>query len=176
MSGLSLQAARYSLLKLEEAAPHTKNWRPQLLILCKLDQNLIPDHPKVLSFASQLKAGECRVWCVCVSVCEVYLSIWQQCVSCVCAHLCILWYQCTTCCVVCVCLKSARNSLSKYGNLSLPPRKGVADGALCAGGDVHREISRDSGCTAEPQEETGGQQDQGILPSHRFSLRLPGTL
>ena len=57
MSGLSLQAARYSLLKLEEAPLHTKNWRPQLLILCKLDQNLIPDHPKVLSFASQLKAG-----------------------------------------------------------------------------------------------------------------------
>jgi potassium/chloride transporter 4/5/6 len=58
VSGLSLQAARYSLLKLEEAPPHTKNWRPQLLILCKLDQNLIPDHPKVLSLASQLKAGK----------------------------------------------------------------------------------------------------------------------
>ena len=58
VSGLSLQAARYSLLKLEEAPLHTKNWRPQLLMLCKLDQNLIPDHPKVLSFASQLKAGE----------------------------------------------------------------------------------------------------------------------
>lgn len=57
VSGLSLQAARYSLLKLEEAPLHTKNWRPQLLILCKLDPNLIPDHPKVLSFASQLKAG-----------------------------------------------------------------------------------------------------------------------
>ena len=48
------------MLKLEEAPPHTKNWRPQLLILCKLDQNLIPDHPKVLSFASQLKAGQSR--------------------------------------------------------------------------------------------------------------------
>ena len=57
VSGLSLQAARYSLLKLEEAPLHTKNWRPQLLILSKLDQNLIPDHPKLFSFASQLKAG-----------------------------------------------------------------------------------------------------------------------
>ncbi len=55
--GLSLQAARYSLLRLEEAEPHTKNWRPQVLVLCKLDQNLIPAHPKLLSFASQLKAG-----------------------------------------------------------------------------------------------------------------------
>ena len=27
LRGLSLQAARYSLLKLEEAPPHTKNWR-----------------------------------------------------------------------------------------------------------------------------------------------------
>ena len=27
LRGLSLQAARYSLLKLEESPPHTKNWR-----------------------------------------------------------------------------------------------------------------------------------------------------
>ena len=57
MRGLSLQAARYSLLKLEERQAHTKNWRPQLLVLVKLDKNLIPAHPKLLSFASQLKAG-----------------------------------------------------------------------------------------------------------------------
>ena len=56
--GLSLQAARYALLKLEEGPLHTKNWRPQVLVLCKLDSNLLPAHPKQLSFASQLKAGE----------------------------------------------------------------------------------------------------------------------
>ena len=55
--GLSLQAARYSLLKLEEVTPHTKNWRPQLLVLVRLSGDLIPTHPKLLSFASQLKAG-----------------------------------------------------------------------------------------------------------------------
>ena len=58
MRGLSLQAARYSLLRLEERQTHTKNWRPQVLVLVKLDNNLIPAHPKLLSFASQLKAGE----------------------------------------------------------------------------------------------------------------------
>ena len=57
MRGLSLQAARYSLLHLEENPPHTKNWRPQLLVLVRLDENLIPTHPKILSLASQLKAG-----------------------------------------------------------------------------------------------------------------------
>eukprot|EP00731_Ephydatia_muelleri_P026278 Em0018g378a len=56
--GLSLQAARYSLLKLEETPPHTKNWRPQVLVLCKLDRNFIPAQPKILSFISQLKAGK----------------------------------------------------------------------------------------------------------------------
>ena len=81
MRGLSLQAARYSLLKLEEAPPHTKNWRPQVLVLCKLDQNLIPDHPKVLSFASQLKAGQSGHMSACLSVClsvclTVFLSVW----------------------------------------------------------------------------------------------------
>ena len=47
MSGLSLQAARYSLLQLEEKPLHTKNWRPQMLILVKLKDNLILSHPKV---------------------------------------------------------------------------------------------------------------------------------
>ena len=56
--GLSMEAARLSLLKLEERPPHTKNWRPQLLVLVRLDQNLIPTHPKLLAFARQLKAGE----------------------------------------------------------------------------------------------------------------------
>ena len=53
-----MEAARFSLLRLEERPPHAKNWRPQLLVLVKLDENLIPTHPKLLSFASQLKAGK----------------------------------------------------------------------------------------------------------------------
>jgi len=59
MRGLSLQAARYSLLRLEEGPLHTKNWRPQLLVLIKLHPSqLTPSQPKLLSFASQLKAGK----------------------------------------------------------------------------------------------------------------------
>ncbi|UYV78085.1 hypothetical protein LAZ67_16000051 [Cordylochernes scorpioides] len=55
--GLALSAARYSLLKLEEGPPHTKNWRPQLLVFCKLGPSLEPLHPQLFDFASQLKAG-----------------------------------------------------------------------------------------------------------------------
>ncbi|XP_075339875.1 solute carrier family 12 member 7-like isoform X2 [Odontesthes bonariensis] len=56
--GLSLNAARYALIRLEEAPLHTKNWRPQLLVLCKLDSDLTVKHPHLLSFTSQLKAGK----------------------------------------------------------------------------------------------------------------------
>ncbi|XP_067905580.1 solute carrier family 12 member 4 isoform X1 [Heterodontus francisci] len=56
--GLSLSAARYALLRLEEGPPHTKNWRPQLLVMLKLDEDLHVKHPRLLTFASQLKAGK----------------------------------------------------------------------------------------------------------------------
>uniref|UniRef100_A0A667XJ19 Solute carrier family 12 member 7a n=1 Tax=Myripristis murdjan TaxID=586833 RepID=A0A667XJ19_9TELE len=56
--GLSLNAARYALIRLEESPPHTKNWRPQLLVLCKLDPDMLVKHPRLLSFTSQLKAGK----------------------------------------------------------------------------------------------------------------------
>ncbi|XP_074544540.1 solute carrier family 12 member 7-like isoform X2 [Halichoeres trimaculatus] len=56
--GLSLNAARYALIRLEEAPLHTKNWRPQLLVLCKLDSDLAVKHPRLLSFSTQLKAGK----------------------------------------------------------------------------------------------------------------------
>uniref|UniRef100_A0AAY4ATJ5 Solute carrier family 12 member 7 n=1 Tax=Denticeps clupeoides TaxID=299321 RepID=A0AAY4ATJ5_9TELE len=56
--GLSLNAARYALIKLEEAPPHTKNWRPQVLVLLKLDSDLVVKHPRLLSFTTQLKAGK----------------------------------------------------------------------------------------------------------------------
>uniref|UniRef100_UPI0037E7332D solute carrier family 12 member 4 n=1 Tax=Semicossyphus pulcher TaxID=241346 RepID=UPI0037E7332D len=56
--GLSLSAARYALLRLEIGPPHTKNWRPQLLVLLKLDEDLHVKYPRLLTFASQLKAGK----------------------------------------------------------------------------------------------------------------------
>uniref|UniRef100_UPI0037E98E84 solute carrier family 12 member 7-like isoform X1 n=1 Tax=Semicossyphus pulcher TaxID=241346 RepID=UPI0037E98E84 len=56
--GLSLNAARYALIRLEEAPLHTKNWRPQLLVMCKLDSDLAVKHPRLLSFTTQLKAGK----------------------------------------------------------------------------------------------------------------------
>ena len=55
--GLSMSAARYALLKLEEGPPHVKNWRPQLLILHKVDSDDKPSCTKLLTFSSQLKAG-----------------------------------------------------------------------------------------------------------------------
>uniref|UniRef100_A0A646QE31 Solute carrier family 12 member 6 n=1 Tax=Hemiscolopendra marginata TaxID=943146 RepID=A0A646QE31_9MYRI len=58
LRGLALSAARYSLLRLEEGPPHTKNWRPQILVLCKLNEELEPKYRKILSFTSQLKAGK----------------------------------------------------------------------------------------------------------------------
>ncbi|XP_025993316.1 solute carrier family 12 member 4 isoform X2 [Solenopsis invicta] len=56
--GLALSAARYSLLRLEEGPPHTKNWRPQILVLAKLTDDLVPKYRKLFAFASQLKAGK----------------------------------------------------------------------------------------------------------------------
>ncbi|KAK3754150.1 hypothetical protein RRG08_024223 [Elysia crispata] len=56
--GLAMSAARYSLLRLQSGPPHTKNWRPQLLLLMKLDDKLQPKYPKMVLFASQLKAGK----------------------------------------------------------------------------------------------------------------------
>ncbi|NWT10852.1 S12A7 protein, partial [Vireo altiloquus] len=56
--GLSLNAARYALLRVEDGPPHTKNWRPQLLVLLNLDKKQLVKHPRLLSFTSQLKAGK----------------------------------------------------------------------------------------------------------------------
>ncbi|XP_072314959.1 solute carrier family 12 member 6-like [Eucyclogobius newberryi] len=56
--GLSLSAARFALLRLEEGPPHTKNWRPQVLVLLKLDEDAHVKSPRLLTFASQLKAGK----------------------------------------------------------------------------------------------------------------------
>lgn len=58
ISGMALSAARYGLLRLEEGPPHIKNWRPQILILCKSNSELKPKQRKLLALASQLKAGK----------------------------------------------------------------------------------------------------------------------
>lgn len=57
LRGLAMSAARFALLRLEEGPPHVKNWRPQLLILLKLDSQLEPKYRKMLTFSSQLKEG-----------------------------------------------------------------------------------------------------------------------
>lgn len=63
---MALTAARYSLLRLEEGPPHTKNWRPQIMIMVKPTDENLPKYRKLFSFASQLKAGKGLT--VCVSV------------------------------------------------------------------------------------------------------------
>jgi potassium/chloride transporter 4/5/6 len=69
MRGLSMSAARYALLNLEETPPHVKNWRPQILILVKTECDQTADgssltiddiklkHPNLIALASQLKAS-----------------------------------------------------------------------------------------------------------------------
>ncbi|XP_059772042.1 solute carrier family 12 member 7 isoform X4 [Balaenoptera ricei] len=56
--GLSLNAARYALLHVEHGPLHTKNWRPQVLVMLNLDAEQHVKHPRLLSFTSQLKAGK----------------------------------------------------------------------------------------------------------------------
>lgn len=64
--GMALTAARYSLLRLEEGPPHTKNWRPQILVMAKLNDNFMPKYRKMFAFATQLKAGKGLTICVSV--------------------------------------------------------------------------------------------------------------
>uniref|UniRef100_A0A8C7C846 Solute carrier family 12 member 5 n=1 Tax=Oncorhynchus kisutch TaxID=8019 RepID=A0A8C7C846_ONCKI len=56
--GISLSAARYALMRLEEGPPHTKNWRPQLLVLVSTDVEQNVEQPRLLSLTNQLKAGK----------------------------------------------------------------------------------------------------------------------
>ncbi|KAJ8016126.1 hypothetical protein DPEC_G00003930 [Dallia pectoralis] len=56
--GISLSAARYALMRLEEGPPHTKNWRPQILVLASVDAEQNVEQPRLLSLTNQLKAGK----------------------------------------------------------------------------------------------------------------------
>ena len=59
LRGLGFSAARYALLSLEDKPPHTRNWRPQILILCDETLRENPDrHSRLISFCAQLKAGK----------------------------------------------------------------------------------------------------------------------
>ncbi len=60
-----MSAARYALFRVDEAPPHTKNWRPQLLAFINAQKNEENDgytlnHKRVLNFLYQLKAGKCN--------------------------------------------------------------------------------------------------------------------
>ncbi|VDN59789.1 unnamed protein product [Dracunculus medinensis] len=55
LRGLALSAARYALLNIDTKPQHTKNWRPQLLVI---DPDNREDEDAMLSFISQLKAGK----------------------------------------------------------------------------------------------------------------------
>eukprot|EP00039_Didymoeca_costata_P006209 m.88294 g.88294 ORF g.88294 m.88294 type:complete len:942 (+) comp13158_c0_seq1:178-3003(+) len=60
LRGLSLQAAKFSLLRLEDNtnSTHTKNWRPQLLVLTSLNRDWDPKDKELLDFSGQLKGGK----------------------------------------------------------------------------------------------------------------------
>ena len=72
-----MSAARFSLLRLEEGPPHTKNWRPQILVLAKVDSKLNVKHKRLFSLASQLKAGKGLDFVEKKSFLKVYFSFFQ---------------------------------------------------------------------------------------------------
>lgn len=77
-----MSAARYALFRVDEAQPHTKNWRPQLLAFVNVARNEEENrfelrHPKLLNFLYQLKAG--RGFVVAASILEGdYLEQYQH--------------------------------------------------------------------------------------------------
>ncbi len=72
-----MSAARFALMKLEAGPTHVKNWRPQLLILLKMGEDMKPKYPKLLTFAGQLKAGESSLENRILSCALDILRIWS---------------------------------------------------------------------------------------------------
>ncbi|KRZ03364.1 Sodium/chloride cotransporter 3, partial [Trichinella zimbabwensis] len=59
LRGFALSTAQYSLLQIEDDQnQHPKNWRPQLLVLLKMDEKRKNVNAKMLQLAGQLKAGQ----------------------------------------------------------------------------------------------------------------------
>eukprot|EP01059_Diplonema_ambulator_P014273 TRINITY_DN25147_c0_g1_i1.p1 TRINITY_DN25147_c0_g1~~TRINITY_DN25147_c0_g1_i1.p1 ORF type:complete len:1241 (+),score=290.42 TRINITY_DN25147_c0_g1_i1:126-3725(+) len=58
VKGVQLQHALEKLLSLEATREQSKNWRPQMMVFVRLDQNLSIVQPRLLSVADQLKAGK----------------------------------------------------------------------------------------------------------------------
>ncbi|KRZ58376.1 Solute carrier family 12 member 6 [Trichinella nativa] len=59
LRGFALSTAQYSLLQIEDNQnQHPKNWRPQLLVLLKMDGKRENVNAKMLQLAGQLKAGQ----------------------------------------------------------------------------------------------------------------------
>eukprot|EP01059_Diplonema_ambulator_P014276 TRINITY_DN25147_c0_g2_i1.p1 TRINITY_DN25147_c0_g2~~TRINITY_DN25147_c0_g2_i1.p1 ORF type:complete len:436 (+),score=180.45 TRINITY_DN25147_c0_g2_i1:457-1764(+) len=58
VKGVQLQHALEKLLSLEATREQSKNWRPQMMVLVKLDQHWNIVQPRLLSVADQLKAGK----------------------------------------------------------------------------------------------------------------------
>ncbi|KAG5186000.1 amino acid permease-domain-containing protein [Tribonema minus] len=58
LTGFRYQVARDVLLSLsEKQTMHAKNWRPQVLVLCAIDEGGNPLVPELLSLAGQMKKG-----------------------------------------------------------------------------------------------------------------------
>ncbi|KAJ8605380.1 hypothetical protein CTAYLR_002390 [Chrysophaeum taylorii] len=59
-AGIRFQLARDQLLALTERSTfyHAKNWRPQLLVMCKVDNRFNPERPELLGLAGCLKKGQ----------------------------------------------------------------------------------------------------------------------
>ena len=60
-----MSAAKKAILQLGDKPVHTKNWRPQILLLAHLDETCTKiSHPKLLDFCSQLKAGRGKAFAI----------------------------------------------------------------------------------------------------------------
>jgi potassium/chloride transporter 4/5/6 len=70
ITGLKLQMALSNLYDLNREPLHSKNWRPQLLVLIKLLPGGNPDKPEILNFVHQLKKG--RGLCIVAGILEGY--------------------------------------------------------------------------------------------------------
>lgn len=57
LTGLRYQIARDVLMALSLKEMHAKNWRPQVLVLCDVDEGGNPKVPELLSLSGQMKMG-----------------------------------------------------------------------------------------------------------------------